>query len=351
MVLLELPLALSGAPVFARVPDMKKFISCLMVVASGYPGVVSAEVGSIVRMDPALDALIAPGAKIEILAEGHDWVEGPVWDEVGQRLLYSDIPRNTIYAWSEAEGRSVFMKPSGYTGVEPYGREAGSNALAFDAAGRLLLCEHGDRRVAVLTRRGGKMTVADRFEGQRFNSPNDLAVHASGAIYFTDPPYGLPRGERDERREIDFFGVYRISPEGEVTALIRDLTRPNGIAFSADQTTLYVAQSHGAAPFIMAYPVDEDGGLGEGRIFFDATPFLASGRGLPDGLKVDQQGNVWATGPGGVFVLSPEGQLLGRVLTGRVTANVAFGGPDGNRLFMTAHDAILRLPTLTQGSQ
>jgi gluconolactonase len=330
---------------------MKKITSCLMALAVSWASGASAQIGSIVRMDPALDALIAPGAEIELLADGHDWVEGPVWDERGRRLLYSDIPRNAVYAWSEAEGVSVFMKPSGYTGVERYGREPGSNALAFDAEGRLLLCEHGDRRVAVLTDRGGKLTVADRFQGQRFNSPNDLAIHSSGAIYFTDPPYGLPQGERDQRREIDFFGVYRISPAGAVSALIWDLPRPNGIAFSADETTLYVAQSHGAAPFVMAYPVLGDGGLGEGRIFFDATPFLSSGRGLPDGLKVDAEDNVWATGPGGVFVLSPEGKLLGRLLTGRITANVAFGGPEGNMLFMTANDAILRIATQTRGSR
>ncbi|MEX2381857.1 MAG: SMP-30/gluconolactonase/LRE family protein, partial [Opitutales bacterium] len=273
-----------------------------------------------------------------------------VWDREEERLLYSDIPRNTIYQWSEEDGVSVFMKPSGYTGVVDYGREPGSNALVFDSKGRLVLCEHGDRRVSLLTRDGGKITVADRFEGKRFNSPNDLAIHSSGAIHFTDPPYGLPQGVNDPRRELDFFGVYRISTDGTVTALVRDLPRPNGIAFSPDESTLYVEQSHSPAPVIMAYPVKADGTVGEGRVFFDATPFRDSGRGLPDGLKVDVQGNLWATGPGGVFVISPEGDVLGRLMTGRATANVAFGGPDGATLYITANNSICRVPTLTTGA-
>ena len=300
-------------------------------------------VGEIVRVDAAFDALVSADARIEVIAEGHDWVEGPVWDREGKRLLYSDIPRNAIYAWSEAEGVSVFMKPSGYTGVADGGREPGSNGLAFDAEGRLVLCEHGDRRISVLTREGGKMTVADRFAGKRFNSPNDLAIHSSGAIYFTDPPYGLPEREKDWRRQLDFFGVFRVSTEGEVTVLIRDLHRPNGIAFSPDEKTLYVGQSHGAAPVVMAYPVLNDGSVGEGRIFFDTAPHRKFGRGGPDGLKTDSKGNVWTTGPGGVLVLSSEGKLLGRIATGRATANLAFGGADGRTLFITADDVVLRV--------
>lgn len=329
---------------------MKILTSLLLaVLVSGAHGEPQ-KTGSLVRLDPSFDALVAPDAFLEILADGHDWVEGPVWDQAGGRLLFSDIPRNTVYAWIEAAGVSVFMKPSGYTGISDPGREPGSNGLAFDREGRLLFCEHGDRRLSLLTPGGGKITVADRFEGQRFNSPNDLAIHSSGAVYFTDPPYGLPQGERDPRRELGFFGVYRVSVEGTVSALIRDLPRPNGIAFSPDERTLYVAQSHGPAPVIMAYPVHPDGTVGEGRVFFDAAPFRDSGRGLPDGLKTDVRGNVWATGPGGVFVLSPEGKVLGRVLTGRATANVAFGGPDGATLFITADDIVCRLQTLTKGN-
>lgn len=323
------------------------FFAALVSAAGALPE----EIGEIIRLDPAFDDFIPADARIQLLAEGHDWVEGPVWDEESEGLLYSDVPRNTVYAWSETDGASVFMKPSGYTGVVDYGRGAGSNGLAFNAEGELILCEHGDRRVSRLTKDGGKITVADRFEGRRLNSPNDLAIHSSGAIYFTDPPYGLPDGESDRRRELGFSGVFRISPEGTVTALIRDLPRPNGIAFSPDEQILYVAQSDGEAPVVMAYPVEQDGTLGKGEIFFDATPFRSSGPGLPDGLKTDVRGNVWTTGPGGVFVLAPDGRLLGRLFTGRATANLAFGGSDGATLFITANDVVCRVVTLTKGAR
>ncbi len=317
------------------------------IAAILWPAIAVSEM-AVVRIEPEFDRLISSDAAIEILAEGHDWTEGPVWDEAEQRLLFSDVPRNTIYAWSAASGRTVYMKPSGYTGVAAAGREPGSNGLAFDAEGRLLLCEHGDRRIARVEHCGGKLTLADRFDGKRLNSPNDLAVHSDGSIVFTDPPYGLPKGANDPCRELDFFGVYRLSPEGDLTLLIQDLTRPNGIAFSPDERTLYVAQSHRPEPVIFAYPYSGDGKAGEGRVFFDATPFVSSGPGLPDGLKTDREGNVWTTGPNGVFVLSPDGKLLGRIVTGKATANLAFGGPDGQTLFITAHDALLRVPTLTR---
>ena len=334
---------------------MKSFTSFLLAafVTSAFVTSASAatgDFGEIVRIEPELDALIAPDATMEVLAEGHDWIEGPVWDSKGGRLLYSDIPRNTIYEWSEAGGRAVFMKPSGYTGVIDYGREPGSNGLAFDNEGHLLAAEHGDRRISQLTKGGGKITLADRFEGKRFNSPNDLVVHSSGAVYFTDPPYGLPRDARESLRELDFLGVYRLAPDGTVTALIRDLPAPNGVTLSPDEKILYVAQSDGRAPVVMAYPLLEDGTVGEGRVFFDATPFRSTGSGSPDGLKTDIHGNIWTTGPGGVLVLSPDGTVLGQLKTGRNTANLAFGGPDGSTLFITADDILCRIETLTQGA-
>ena len=176
------------------------------------------------------------------------------------------------------------------------------------------------------------------------NSPNDLAVHSSGAVYFTDPTYGLPQGDRDPRRELPFCGVFRVTPQRAVTLLVRDLERPNGIAFSPDEKTLYVAQSHPPMPVIMAYPVKPDGTLGTGRVFFDAKPLAGEGPGLPDGLKVARSGHLFATGPGGVLVIDPRGKLLGRVVTGRATANVALGGADGRQLFITAGDRLLRVP-------
>jgi gluconolactonase len=306
--------------------------------------------GSVVRHDPALDKLLAPDATIEVLASGFVWSEGPVWDRAGQRLLWSDVPANTIYQWGEKEeGHKVFMTPSGYTGVTSGYGEPGSNGLTFDAQGRLLCCEHGDRRVSALTPGGGKITLADRYDGKRFNSPNDLCVHSSGAIYFTDPPYGLPGKEKDAKRETPWFGVYRIETDGTVTLLSKECDRPNGIALSPDEKTLYVAQSHGPQPHIFAWDIRADGSLGPRRTLFDATELAAQYPGMPDGMKVDKDGNIWTTGPGGVLVLSPEGKLLGHILTGQRTANCGWGD-DGSTLYMTADFYICRIPTLTKGA-
>ncbi len=316
----------------------------LPVLLAGAPIARGAE--SIERLDPALDAIIAPGTRIETLCTGFDWAEGPVWDPEAGHLLFSDVPRNTIYRWTEGMAEAeVWMKPSGFTGPVSNRREPGSNGLALDPGGRLVLCEHGDRRVAVLTSDGGKMTVADRHEGKRFNSPNDLAIRRNGDIYFTDPPYGLPK---DADPELPFCGVYRVTPAREVTLLVRDLERPNGIAFSPDEKTLYVAVSHRPFLRIMAYPVKDNGTLGHGRVFLDARPL--DGPGSTDGLKVAPDGTVFATGPGGLLVLTPDGKLLGRVLCGRPTANVAFG-PDHRSLFLTSDDRILRLALVTPPSE
>jgi gluconolactonase len=297
--------------------------------------------GSIERLDPALDQLIAPDSKIEVIASGFTWSEGPVWDKKNKRLLFSDVPENTVYQWNLKDGISVFLKPSGYTGPSDYGSEPGSNGLTFDNEGRLLFCEHGDRRISMITKDGGgKITLAHKFEGKRFNSPNDLCVHPSGLIFFTDPPYGLPKKENDPRREIDAFGVYRLGLDGKVDMVIPDLKRPNGVTLSSDGKTLYVAQS---------YPVDGKGNVGKGKLFFDATELAKTDKGLPDGLKTDVKGNVWCTGPGGVLVISPEGKLLGRILTGHRTANCAWG-EDGSTLYLTADSYIMRLKTLTKGT-
>ena len=319
----------------------------LAALAAAQPPRSYPAIGTIHRLDPALDALIPPDAKIEVLASGFDWSEGPVWDAAGKRLLFSDIPRNSIYAWTPEKGIELFLKPSGYTGAAPYGREPGSNGLAFDRQGRLILCEHGDRRVARMDMDGGKVTLADRYQGKRLNSPNDAVVHSSGDVYFTDPIYGLPQGAKDPRRELDFCGVYRWSArDGSVTLLYKDLPRPNGIALSPDEKTLYVANSEGSKAIWMAFPVLADGNAGEGRVFVDATPMKL--RGGPDGMKVDRDGNIWATGPGGIHVMTPQGKLLGRIETGEATANVAFGD-DGSTLFITADMYLCRVKTKAKG--
>ncbi len=296
---------------------------------------------SVERLDPALDAIIAPETTIETLCQGFQWSEGPVWDAKEQRLLFSDVPRNTIYEWREGmKEAQVFMKPSGYTGVAAYGREGGSNGLAFDAKEQLVLCEHGDRRLSYLTPEGGKRTLTDHYQGKRFNSPNDLAIAKNGTIYFTDPPYGLPSKDQEKFRELDFHGVYRVGGDGVAHLLTKELDRPNAVALSPDETILYVAQSHAPQPVIMAYPVKENGDLGAGKVFFDTKGL--SGPGAPDGIKVNAQGIVFSTGPGGVLILDAKGKLLGRILCGRPTANIAFG-PDEKSLFITSKDRLLRI--------
>jgi gluconolactonase len=305
-------------------------------------------IGRVERNDPRLDALVPRDAVIEVLASGFRWTEGPVWERTASRLLFSDIPNNVVHAWSEAGGLSEFLKPSGYTGKAPFsGREPGSNGLALDARGRLLLCQHGDRRVS---RREGErfVTLADRFEGRRFNSPNDLVIARDGSVYFTDPAYGLPKTFDDPARELAWLGVYRLGPDGRVSLLIKELEAPNGIGLSPDGRTLYVAQSHPERPVIMAYDVQPDGSVAGGRLFFDAAPLRKTGPGLPDGLKLDRDGNLFATGPGGVLVLSPGGEHLGTIVTGVPTANCAFGG-DGSTLYLTANDMLCRVRTTTKG--
>jgi gluconolactonase len=326
-----------------------------VVAAAPDPDDVPPTVGSIERLDPRLDTLVPPGATIEVLASGFAWSEGPVWVRAGgwqpeACLLFSDIPRNRINRWRPGHGIDIFMEPSGYTGVAEYGTEPGCNGLTLDREGRLLLCEHGDRRVSRLAPDGGKLTLADRWEGKRLNSPNDVVVHSSGAIYFTDPPYGLPDRYDDPRRELDFCGVYRISVDGRLDLLCRTMTRPNGLAFSPDEKTLYVAQSDPEAPIWRAFAVKPDGTLdGDGRVFFDGSRLFKTRKGLPDGLKVDAAGHLFATGPGGVLVFTPDGTHLGTILTGQKTANCAFG-EDGRTLYMTADSLLCRVKLATQGA-
>ena len=323
-------------------------LSCLWVgvaMASEVP-----VLGKIERLDPAFDRLVDTGAVVELLVDRKfQWAEGPIWDAGKRRVLFSDIPRNMIWEWSEAGGLKEFLKPSGYTGTEPFtGREPGSNGLTFNKAGELLLCQHGDRRLAKLS--GGKfVTVVDKYQGKRLNSPNDLVIKSNGDVYFTDPPYGLPKGAEDPGKELDFQGVYRLNSRGELTLLTKELSRPNGLAFSPDERTLYVANSDPGKAIVMAYAVKDDGTLGAGRIFFDATKAAQEKKpGLPDGLKVSRDGTVWATSPGGVLVYSPAGKHLGTLATGVPTANLAFGD-DGSTLYITADKNLARLRTKVKG--
>ncbi|HUG93641.1 MAG TPA: SMP-30/gluconolactonase/LRE family protein [Planctomycetaceae bacterium] len=308
-------------------------------------------IGRILSNGPQFDKLVPPDAKIEVLAKGFTWTEGPVWmpDDDGGHLLFCDIPRNSVFQWKEGRGISLYLKPSGYTGHVYYGLEPGSNGLIRDPEGRLVSCEHGDRRVSVLTKDGGKRTLVDNYMGQRLNSPNDGCYKSNGDLYFTDPPYGLPDREHDPRRELDFFGVYRLSKDGVLTLLTKEMTRPNGIAFSHDEKTLYVAQSDPEAALWKAFPVREDGTLGKSRVLHDATSDVGKLPGLPDGLKVDREGHLFATGPGGVWVFTPKGEVLGRIDTGERTANCGWGN-DGSTLYICADSYLCRVRTTTKGA-
>ena len=307
--------------------------------------------GRIVREDPALDRLIAPDARIEKLASGFTWSEGPVWIADGGYLLFSDVPQNRIHRWSQAEGVSVFMEPSGFDGADASAfREPGSNGLIAGPAGTILMGDHGNRaiaRVDLATRT--KTLLATRYQGMRFNSPNDLVLARSGAIFFTDPPYGLKDMDASPLKEQAQNGVYRLDADGAVSLLVADLTFPNGVALSPDQRTLYVTVSDPAHAVLMAYDLAADGTISRGRVLRDFTPLVAPERpGLPDGLAIDARGNLFVAGPGGIHVLTSEGRELGLIDTGTATANCKFGD-DGRTLFITAGASLARLRTLTLG--
>jgi gluconolactonase len=304
--------------------------------------------GTIERLDPRFGQLVPAGARVERIAEGFDWSEGPVWDKKHGRLLFSDVPMNTVFQWQDGKGVSVFLKPSGYTGTIPRGGEPGSNGLLMDREGRLVLCQHGDRRVARLD--SDKFTtLADKSMGKRFNSPNDGVFKSNGDLYFTDPPYGLEGKNEDPAKELDFNGVYRISAaDGTVTLLTKEMTFPNGIALSPDEKTLYVANSDPAKAIWMAFPIKDDGTIGPGRVFADVTSSVPGKKGLPDGMKVDAAGNLFATGPGGVLVFAPDGTHLGTFATGEATANCGWG-EEGSVLYITADMYIGRVRLTTKG--
>ncbi|MBI2827086.1 MAG: SMP-30/gluconolactonase/LRE family protein [Planctomycetia bacterium] len=321
----------------------------LVSAADGADKKVYPSFGTIDRQDPRFDQLIPKDAVLEKLAEGFDWSEGPAWDKKNGCLLFSDIPPNSVMKWKEGEGVTLFLKPSGYTGKAQRGGEPGSNGLVFDPAGRLVLCQHGDRKIARLTPQKTFETLADRYDGKRFNSPNDATFKSNGDLYFTDPPYGLEGLNDDPAKELKFNGVYRLAKDGTVTLLTKEMTFPNGIAFSPDEKTLYVAQSDPKQPIWKAFDVKADGTLGSSRVFADGTAWQQAGKkGLPDGMKVDAKGNVFATGPGGVHVFAPDGAHLGSIDSGEATANCGWG-EDGTVLYITSDMYLCRVKTATKG--
>lgn len=305
-------------------------------------------IGEIQRLDPALDSILAPDAKAEIIAEGYDWSEGPIWVGEHNMLLFSDVPQNIVYQWTEAGGAVPYLKPSGYTGTTPRGGEMGSNGLLRDDEGNLVLCQHGDRRLAVMDAPIDKpeaafTTIADKFNGKRFNSPNDAVFH-NYDFYMTDPMYGLEGKMDDPAKEIPFQGVYRISAKGSVQLLTDTITRPNGIAFSPDGNYLVVACSDPDRARWYRYDF-RDSVITSGMVLHDATALTPSVKGLPDGLKINSKGIIFATGPGGVFIMDLNGKQLGKIVLPDATSNCALTG-DEKTLFVTNDMYVLRIPLL-----
>jgi len=297
----------------------------------------------VLRLDPAIDAIVPPNAKLYKLAEGFQFTEGPVWvSGDGGYLLFSDPNANTIYKYTAEGNLSVFKHPSGYAGADiaEY-HQPGSNGLTLDAGGRLTIDQHGNRRVIRLEPDGSETVLAERYQGKRLNSPNDLVYKSDGALYFTDPYFGLPQFDQDPRKELPFSGVFRVN-DGAVELLTQELKGPNGIAFSPDERFLYVGDWDERHKVVMRYPVRADGRLDAGEVFFDMT--AAPGEDAIDGIKVDVEGNLYVSGPGGLWILSPEGRHLGTVLAPRHPHNMAWGDADGRTLYLAAGSTLYRMP-------
>ncbi|MEE2636461.1 MAG: SMP-30/gluconolactonase/LRE family protein [Acidobacteriota bacterium] len=303
--------------------------------------------GAIERLDPLFDELVPPEAIVEQLVGGFGFVEGPRWIEYhglyGGAVLFSDIPGNAIHLWSSDGTVSVLLSPV----FDGEGERAGSNGITTDAEGRVVFTEHGNRRVSRIDTGNERTVMVDRHDGRRLNSPNDLVFHSSGALYFTDPPYGLPEQDDDPEKETEENGIYRLAPDGTLT-LLASQTRPNGLAFSPDEQVLYVANSDPSSRLWMAYDVGPEGALENARVFVDLTDDPADG--LPDGLKVDVRGNLWATGPGGLLVFTSDGGHLGSIRLPERPANLTFGGGDGKTVFITAQSSLYRIRTDVVGA-
>jgi gluconolactonase len=307
----------------------------------GALGRIQQDVGTkIVRLDPALDTIVPAHAKIEKLASGFQFTEGPVWVKDGNYLLFSDPNNNTIYRWTADGQVSIFRTKSGYAGVDigAY-KQPGSNGLTLDKEGRLTINQHGNRQVVRLEKNGAVTVLADRYEGKRLNSPNDLVYRSDGALFFTDPPFGLPSAD-DPRKELPFSGVYALI-NGQLKLVSKELSGPNGIAFSPDEKYLYVGNWDEKKKVVMRYEVKADGSVANSKVLYDMTKAL--GEDAIDGIKVDQQGNLYVSGPGGLWILSPQGKHLGTLIGSEHPHNLAWGDADGKTLYLTAQTGLYRI--------
>ena len=303
------------------------------------------KIGSLEFLDPRMEDLIDKNAKIELLAEGFDWAEGPVWVDRLNGVLFSDVPNNKVYMWNEKKGLSIFIEPSGMTNYSPTNKSDGSNGLALDKNGNLILCQHGDRTVARLKKWNFKNPsfdiIVEKYKGKRLNSPNDLVFDKSGSIYFTDPPYGLKIQDDDPLKELNFNGIYRWSESKGIELLSKSMKRPNGIILSEDEKTVYVGNSDKDNNVIIAFDNDKNGLVNE-RVFFDGNKLSKNRVGLFDGLKLHSSGIIFTTGPGGVLLLDSKGKHLGTIMPGKATANCAFDS-DESYLYLTSDNVLARI--------
>ena len=329
------------------------WIVLIFIVYACHPAKEMKTTGSIDRLDPAFDAIIAPGAQAEIIASDMVWSEGPLWVEKEKMLLFSDVPQNVVYKWTEEKGVEKYLTPSGLTGAHK-GSFEGSNGLLLDDKGNLILCQHGDRRLGMMLAplRAPKSefkSIADNFNGKHFNSPND-AVFRNSEFYFTDPPYGLEKQMQDPTKELPYQGVFRVDAKGVVSLLVDSLSLPNGIAFSPDGKYLFVANSDPARAvwyrFTFNEAISQDGErnvtLTDGIIFYDATSLVPAEIGLPDGMKIDSKGIIFASGPGGVFIFNQDAKLLGKIRLKDQASNCALSA-DEKTLYVTNDMYVLRI--------
>jgi gluconolactonase len=303
-------------------------------------------IGSIERIDPELNSIIDAKAKVEVIADSFVWSEGPVWVDQYKMLLFSDVPKNTIYKWTEEKGLETYLTPSGFTGEKSLSQEPGSNGLTLKD-GKLVMCQHGDRRIAMMDApldapKPNFISIADNYNGKKFDSPNDVIIRSNGDVFFTDPPYGLPNHENDSTKEAPYQGVYKASADGKVTLLVDSLTKPNGIAFLPGEKTFIVANSDPDKAIWYAFDLGENDSVTNARIFYNATSFAKTEKGLPDGFKVDKQGNVFASGPGGIWIFNKDAKVIGKIKLTEATSNIALADDD-KTLFATCDMYVIRV--------
>jgi gluconolactonase len=328
---------------------MKKIMFFLVLnaqVLTGFTQNPTAEIGTIEFVSDELSRLIKKEAKVEIIAEDFQFTEGPYWVDKEKMLLFSDVPANTIYKWTEAKGKEVYLKPGGYTDTAKRGGFMGPNGLALSHDGKLLICQHGDRRIALMDAflnapKPNFKTVAGAYDGKRLNSPNDLFLTKSGDLYFTDPAYGFERGPRDPKKELPYQGVYKMDKTGKISLLIDSIEAPNGIAIFPDGKTLLVSNSDGRKKKWYAYDLTDNGSLSNARVFYDVSN--ERGAGSCDGFKIDSRGNVFASGPGGIWIFTKSGKLIGKIKMNGVTAANCALTPDDKTLYITATRYLLRV--------